>query len=66
MIFIYVKSDQDKLNDSTENPLLKGRGLPGTHELSLLVDTFNKLINNYKQFKSHTWKVKVKVEVIGK
>ena len=64
--FYLCKSDQDKLNDSTENPLLKGRGLPGTHELSLLVDTFNKLINNYKQFKSHTWKVKVKVEVIGK
>lgn len=49
--FYLCKSDQDKLNDSTENPLLKGRGLPGTHELSLLVDTFNKLINNYKQFK---------------
>lgn len=32
-----TKQDQDKLNNSTDNPLLKGRGLPGTHDLATLM-----------------------------
>ena len=44
-----TKSDQDKLNDSTDNPLLKGRGLPGTHDLNILYDIFNKAISNYNK-----------------
>ncbi|CAX40425.1 kinase of unknown function, putative [Candida dubliniensis CD36] len=57
--FYLCKSDQDKLNNTTKNPLLKGRGLPGTHELTLLSDTFNKLINNYKKCKQSNggWEV---------
>lgn len=43
-----TKLDQDKLNNSTDNPLLKGRGLPGTHDLTTLYEIFNKAIENYK------------------
>ncbi|RCK65983.1 putative ATP-dependent kinase TDA10 [Candida viswanathii] len=43
-----TRQDQDKLNNSTDNPLLKGRGLPGTHDLPALYEIFDKATRNYK------------------
>ncbi|KAL6449742.1 TDA10 Probable ATP-dependent kinase TDA10 [Candida maltosa Xu316] len=46
--FYLTKSDQDKITETTDNPLLKGRGLPGTHDLKLLYSTFKSIVGNYK------------------
>ncbi|EGW33756.1 uncharacterized protein SPAPADRAFT_134377 [Spathaspora passalidarum NRRL Y-27907] len=45
-----TKKDQDEVTKASiesENKLLQGRGLPGTHDLPLALQIFHALINNY-------------------
>ncbi|RLV90553.1 DNA damage tolerance protein RHC31 [Spathaspora sp. JA1] len=45
-----TKEEQDKVTKTaieSENKLLQGRGLPGTHDLQLALEIFQALINNY-------------------
>ncbi|CAI5756259.1 unnamed protein product [Candida verbasci] len=48
--YYLTKSAQDEINSKyKDNALLQGRGLPGTHDLPLLAQTFNKIVCNYKK-----------------
>lgn len=53
----FTRYHQQKITEEairTENKLLQGRGLPGTHDLLLILRVFEQLIGNYSD-KSH-WK----------
>lgn len=53
--FYLKRSDQVKLNKNSDNVLLHGRGLPGTHDVHSLYNVLQRLINQDTNFKFPTY-----------